>query len=243
MPAGFAEGLRDVRVALNVAGIPTTDGWSLVKGMLKWLHAGKVFEDDTWWYSTKIRGTKDVTPTRIVDCMEYGARLPQILSRVRREMKSFVQTEVDPAPMKMGRYQKVPAEISVLVVWSGNEIKPTGDKSRVEGTRLDDERVAWATCLARVDRSRPKLPRDRPEYSRLRTLTSIDRDVPRNCDVVFPVDGAPMVANGANPRRSWTLGRSPAMQDLGAPGGSGGLVLGWRCRPLQRAGPPWVGLQ
>lgn len=35
MPAGFAEHLSEVRVAMDAAGIPRTDGWSLIKGMSK----------------------------------------------------------------------------------------------------------------------------------------------------------------------------------------------------------------
>lgn len=49
--------------------------------------------------------------------------------------------------MNTGRFHKAPADISVLIVRSGKEIHPTRDRSRVEGTRMDDER---ADCLSHI---------------------------------------------------------------------------------------------
>lgn len=62
-------------------------------------------------------------------------------------MRSIATTEDDPMLLRTGRFQRVPADIAVLIVWSGNEIRPMGDRSRVDGTRMGDE---CEGCLSEI---------------------------------------------------------------------------------------------
>lgn len=87
------------------------DSATILKGGNSWVYAGKVFEDEVWWYSKKVLGGSDgdvPPPPLIVDCTEHGARLPNVLDRLRREMKELAEEENDPDLIRAGLRLKVP---------------------------------------------------------------------------------------------------------------------------------------
>lgn len=80
-------------------------------------------------------------PDAPFDCTEQGARLPNILGHLRREMKGLSKEEEDPDVIRTGRTLKVPPHCSVLLIWSGNQIRAEGHNPCVEHSRRSQERV------------------------------------------------------------------------------------------------------